>query len=101
MENRAKLLAALAGAPAGSPRSASFRTVALVAWPGGRELSVEGVCPGKIAETERGEAGFGYDAIFVPSDGDGRTFAEMTEAEKHALSHRGRAFRALVEALRG
>ena len=48
---------------------------------------------------ERGERGFGYDAVFVPDDGDGRTFAEMTEDEKNAISHRGRAFAALVELL--
>jgi XTP/dITP diphosphohydrolase len=43
----------------------------------------------------RGASGFGYDPVFVPDDGDGRTFAEMTPEEKHAVSHRGRAFRAL------
>ena len=99
-DNRAKLLAALAELPAGTSRMASFRTVALVRWPDGRELSVEGVCEGTIAMSERGDAGFGYDAIFEPSDGGGRTFAEMTAAEKHARSHRGRAFRALVAALK-
>ena len=51
---------------------------------------------GRIATAERGDVGFGFDPVFVPVDGDGRTFAEMTLAEKHALSHRGRAFRALV-----
>ena len=50
---------------------------------------------------ERGERGFGFDPLFVPDDGDGRTFSEMGEADKNLLSHRGRAFRALVEALRG
>ena len=49
--------------------------------------------------TPRGRSGFGYDPVFVPAEGDGRTFAEMSPAEKHALSHRGRAFRALAEAL--
>jgi XTP/dITP diphosphohydrolase len=99
-DNRAKLLAALADLPSGTSRTASFRTVALVRWPDGRELAVDGVCDGSIAEGERGDVGFGYDAIFEPTDGDGRTFAEMTAADKHALSHRGRAFRALVAALR-
>ena len=46
-----------------------------------------------------GTGGFGYDPVFVPSEGDGRTFADMTPSEKHAISHRGRAFRALVSAL--
>ncbi len=92
-ENRTALLAALEGRP---DRRARFRTVAMVVWPDGRELAAEGVCDGTIAGAERGERGFGYDAVFVPDDGDGRTFAEMTEAEKHAMSHRGRAFRALL-----
>jgi XTP/dITP diphosphohydrolase len=99
-ENRAKLLAALAGTPE-ADRTAQFRTVALVRWPDGRELSVEGVSAGRIAERERGEVGFGFDPIFIPDDGGGRTFAEMSLEEKHQLSHRGRAFRALVVALRG
>ena len=88
------------GVPAGPGRAARFVTVALVRWPDGRELSVEGVSEGEIAVAERGSGGFGYDPLFVPADGDGRTFAEMTDAEKHALSQRGRAFRALMEALR-
>ena len=80
-------------------RRARFRTVALVAWPDGRELAVEGAVEGTIAVAPRGGAGFGYDPLFVPGEGDGRTFAEMTPEEKHALSHRGRAFRALALAL--
>ena len=47
-----------------------------------------------------GHGGFGYDPVFVPVEGDGRTFAEMTPDEKHAISHRGRAFRTLAEGLR-
>jgi XTP/dITP diphosphohydrolase len=94
--NRAKLLRDLAGA---ADRSARFRTVAILVFPDGRELLAEGVCDGVIADAERGDRGFGYDAVFVPREGDGRTFAEMTIADKHALSHRGRAFRALAESL--
>lgn len=90
--NRAKLLRDLAGA---SDRSARFRTVAILCFPDGRELVAEGTCDGVIAVAERGERGFGYDPVFVPREGDGRTFAEMTIGDKHALSHRGRAFRAL------
>uniref|UniRef100_UPI002FE3A84E non-canonical purine NTP pyrophosphatase n=1 Tax=Rhabdothermincola sp. TaxID=2820405 RepID=UPI002FE3A84E len=56
---------------------------------------VEGV----IAPSPRGDAGFGYDPVFVPAEGDGRTFAEMSGPEKHAISHRGRAFRALAARL--
>jgi XTP/dITP diphosphohydrolase len=95
-DNRAKLLAELAGQP---DRRARFRTVAMVAWPDGTELAAEGVCDGTIAEQERGDRGFGYDPVFVPVDGDGRTFAEMTDAEKNALSHRARALRNLVSVL--
>ncbi len=95
-DNRAKLLDALDGA---SDRSAAFRTCALVRWPDGRELAVNGVCAGRIRHDEQGDGGFGYDAIFVPDDGDGRTFGEMSDGEKHAISHRGRAFRALLDAL--
>lgn len=96
-DNRRKLLAALDGR---SDRRAAFRTCVLVRWPDGNELAVEGACAGTITNEERGERGFGYDSIFVPDDGDGRTFAEMSEDEKHALSHRGRAFRNLLDALR-
>jgi XTP/dITP diphosphohydrolase len=81
-------------------RTARFRTVALVRYPDGRELVAEGVVDGVIAEQPRGEGGFGYDPVFMPDDGDGRTFAEMTTAEKHHRSHRGRAFRALAAGLR-
>jgi XTP/dITP diphosphohydrolase len=97
-DNRQKLLLELAGVPE-PERGARFVTVAIVVWPDGRELAVEGSCTGTISATERGERGFGYDAVFVPDDGDGRTFAEMSDAEKHALSHRGRAIRALVAEL--
>ena len=95
-DNRAKLLAELAGV---TDRSARFRTSVVVRWPDGTELAVDGVCEGTITETEHGERGFGYDAVFRPADGDGRTFAEMTDDDKHAISHRGRAFRNLLAAL--
>jgi XTP/dITP diphosphohydrolase len=95
-DNRAKLLTELAGGP---DRRASFRTVVMVAWPDGSELAAEGVCDGTIAEQERGERGFGYDPVFVPDDGDGRTFAEMSDGEKNALSHRARALRNLLSTL--
>ena len=95
-DNVAKLLAALDGV---ADRRARFRTVALARFPDGREVLAEGVVDGVIATEARGVAGFGYDPLFVPDGGDGRTFAEMTAAEKHAVSHRGRAFRALGELL--
>ncbi len=96
-ENRAKLIAALDG---NSERSAVFRTVAMVVRPDGNELMATGMCHGTIALTEMGTRGFGYDPIFIPRDGDGRSFSEMTDTEKNAISHRGRAFTALVTALR-
>ncbi len=96
-ENRAKLLAVLSGV---ADRRASFRTIVMVVWPDGRELCVEGMCNGTIAPEERGERGFGFDPLFVPDDGDGRTFSLMTDSEKNEISHRGRAFVALVDALR-
>jgi XTP/dITP diphosphohydrolase len=97
-QNRARLLAELDGV---ADRRARFRTVAMVVWPDGRELAADGVCEGTIATAERGARGFGYDALFVPDDGDGRTFAEMGDEAKHAVSHRGRAFRSLLTALAG
>ena len=81
-------------------RTARFRTVALVVWPDGAELSAAGAVEGLIAAEPRGRGGFGYDPVFVPAEGGGRTFAEMSDAAKHAISHRGRAFRALARALR-
>lgn len=98
-DNVAKMLSSLAGHPEPGERRARFRTVALCRFPDGTEVVAEGVVDGWIATEARGAAGFGYDPLFVPDDGDGRTFAEMTPAEKHAVSHRGRAFRALRDAL--
>lgn len=95
-DNRAKMLAELSGA---TDRGAAFKTVALIVWPDGEELAVEGVCPGVITNADRGEAGFGYDAIFAPDEAEGLTFSEMTADAKHAISHRGRAFRALLTEL--
>ena len=95
-DNVRKLLAALEGV---EDRRARFRTVALARFPDGREVMAEGVVDGTIATEARGDAGFGYDPLFVPDEGDGRTFAEMTADEKHAVSHRGRAFRALHQLL--
>ena len=95
-ENRAKLLCQLDGV---ANRSARFCTVVTVVWPDGSALVVDGVCEGMIATRERGERGFGYDPVFIPLEGDGRTFSEMSEEEKNAVSHRGRAFGALLRAL--
>ncbi len=95
-DNIAKLLGELDGV---ADRRARWRTVALVAFPDGRELAAEGTCDGVIAEARRGEGGFGYDPVFVPDAGDGRTLAELDREEKNSLSHRGHAFRALAARL--
>lgn len=77
-------------------REASFQSV--VAFRGGDEARCfRGVVRGRIASSIRGTGGFGYDPIFIPDEGDGRTFGEMTAEEKNALSHRARAFRSLGE----
>ena len=65
--------------------------------PGGTEHVVEGRCEGTLAREKRGSRGFGYDPAFVPADrSDGRTMAELSPSEKDAISHRGRAARALL-----
>lgn len=92
--NVTKLLGELDGVPA-EQRGAQFRTVVLVRWPDGRELVAEGRVRGTISTERRGGEGFGYDPVFVPVDGDGRSFAEMTVAEKREISHRGRAVKAI------
>jgi len=95
-DNVRKLLAELDGV---DDRRARFRTVALVCSPDGTEVVADGWVDGRIATAPKGDGGFGYDPVFVPDDGDGRTFAEMSRGEKEAVSHRGRAFRALAELL--
>lgn len=95
-DNIAKLLAELEGV---GDRRARWRTVALVRFPDGAEVAAEGSCDGVITESPRGSGGFGYDPVFVPDDGDGRTLAELSPEEKNAISHRGRAFRALAQRL--
>lgn len=87
-ENRALLLDQLRGL---TDRSARFRTVVALVNSKGEMHFVSGECVGSIADDERGNSGFGYDSIFIPADGDGRTFAEMSADEKDAISHRGRA----------
>ena len=79
-------------------RGAAFVCAAAAATPAGREVVVEGRVEGSLTRAPRGEGGFGYDPIFVPT-GETRTTAEMTAAEKDAISHRGRAFRALLPLL--
>lgn len=94
-DNVAKALRELDGVSS-LRRTARFATVVVARAPGGEELVVRGEVEGLITMEPRGVNGFGYDSIFEPLEGDGRTFAEMSADEKHALSHRGRALRALV-----
>jgi len=98
-ENVEKLLRELEGVEP-HERTARFATVALVAFPDGTEVVAHGVVEGTITEEAMGEGGFGYDPVFVPEgDGGDRTFAQMDPDEKHEISHRGRAFRALAHEL--
>jgi len=91
--NVARLLHALGTQP---DRRARFRTViSLVRGPGDAH-AFSGEVGGSIAAAPIGRGGFGYDPVFVPSEGDGRTFAEMTLSEKNMLSHRARAVAGLV-----
>ena len=102
-DNVAMLLSELERVGASTPgeRRARFRSVAFVAYPDGSELWVEGEVSGVISPDARGDGGFGYDPLFAPDGFDGRTFAQMTPEEKHSVSHRGRAFRALADRLAG
>lgn len=93
--NMALLLRNMQGA---DNRAAQFRTVIALSI-GGEYHTFEGIVRGKILETPAGAGGFGYDPVFV-SEGWTKTFAEATEEEKNAVSHRGRAMRKLIEYLK-
>ncbi len=81
-------------------RDAAFVCVAALAMPDGREWTVYGRMDGHLVRKPRGTGGFGYDPIFV-AEGETRTNAELSPAEKDAISHRGKAFRALADLIRG
>lgn len=88
-------------AAAGSRRAAYICAIALIE-ADGTEHVFEDRCEGRLLAERRGEGGFGYDPAFVPDDtgpGDERTYAELSAAEKNAISHRGRAVRRLAEHL--
>lgn len=91
------LLAQLADVP-DAHRRAWFACAAALVTPDGREEVAEGRLEGVLAREPRGDGGFGYDPVLVP-DGGTRTCAELSPAEKDAISHRGRAFRALAPRL--
>lgn len=96
-ENLTALIRVVKGIP-GAGRTARYRCVAAIAFQGGEEMFEEGVCEGTLGARPAGSGGFGYDPLFVPAGWD-RTMAELTPEEKDRISHRGRAFRALRQAL--
>jgi len=96
-DNVTKLLDELDAIPA--PRTARFVTVIAVAYPDGTTFCVEGELRGVITFARAGDQGFGYDPVFAPHEGEGRTLAQLTPREKNDLSHRGRALRALCQEL--
>ncbi len=98
--NNGKLLLALSHVPEGE-RSARFRCVLALVWPQGRTITVSGTCEGSIGFVPRGTNGFGYDPLFLPDATPGRTMAELTLEQKHAISHRGAALCALRRILEG
>ncbi len=91
-----KLLCELADVP-DDRRTARFVSAVCCVFPDGTSIDVTGTCEGRIARAPRGDGGFGYDPVFLVGD---RSYAELTDGEKDQISHRGRALRALQDALR-
>lgn len=91
-DNNALLLKRLADK---TDKGAHYTAAVALVYPDGREVTAEGYMYGEIIDTPRGERGFGYDPIFVPT-GETRTVAEMSDEEKNAISHRANALRLLV-----
>lgn len=94
--NMRKLLRLMEGV---DNRRARFRTVIVLIRADGTAVQAEGIVEGRIAAAPAGTDGFGYDPIFIPDEGDGRTFAQMTSEQKNAISHRSRALTALTTIL--
>ncbi|MDR1068690.1 MAG: RdgB/HAM1 family non-canonical purine NTP pyrophosphatase [Clostridiales Family XIII bacterium] len=86
------------------PESRTARFVCAIAFieSGKEPLAIRGVCEGRIADRPSGTEGFGYDPLFIPDEyaSEGLTFAQLTEADKNRISHRGRALALLAEKLR-
>jgi XTP/dITP diphosphohydrolase len=99
-ENNSRLLLALQEVPE-AERTARFRCTIVFIADDGTETVAQGTCEGRIGLERRGEHGFGYDPIFYPDAAQGRTMAELTLAEKNAISHRGAALRDLRSKLAG
>ncbi len=98
-QNRTKLLESMVLAKTQPQRTARFRTVVFVAFPNGKQIYTQGTVEGFIATCSLGDDGFGYDSLFIPTEGDGRTFAQMSLEEKQQISHRAKAFRSLKKIL--
>lgn len=96
--NMNRLLEELSEYSSPESRRARFRTVITLIYEG-RQYCFEGIVSGTIAQGKAGNGGFGYDPIFIPDGFGGRTMAEISEDEKNAISHRGRALRAMAEFL--
>lgn len=96
--NRTKLLKELEGVPE-EKRSAHFTCCITVYYPDGKTLVAEGICPGRIAEEEMGDGGFGYDKIFIP-EGYDRSFASLGVDVKNEIGHRARALAMLEDMLK-
>ena len=94
-DNNKLLLEKLSGK---SNRGAHYTCAMALVYPDGREISAEGYMYGEITDTPRGERGFGYDPLFIPT-GESRTVAEMTDEEKNAISHRANALKAILAKL--
>lgn len=97
VENLAKLIESIREVPP-EKRTARYRCVAIFVGPGYEPIVAEGTVEGTLITEPRGDGGFGYDPIFVPVGGT-RTMAELQPREKDAISHRGKAFRRLIDAL--
>jgi XTP/dITP diphosphohydrolase len=97
-DNCNKLLESMTGIPVGE-RSAYFKTVVCFYESENNYKLFEGICNGSIDTTKRGVKGFGYDPLFIP-EGFDKTYAEMDEKEKNAISHRGKAFKKSGEYIR-
>ena len=96
-KNTAKLLLDMQNA-AGKDRAAHFACVCAIVFPNGNEIVAAGTCEGEIALSPSGTGGFGYDPVFYVAE-QGKTFSQMSEEEKNAISHRGRALTALAKKL--
>ena len=96
--NMNRLLEELSEYSTPESRRARFRTVITLIYEG-RQYCFEGIVSGTIAQGKAGNGGFGYDPMFIPDGFGGRTMAEISEDEKNAISHRGRALRAMAEFL--